>query len=57
MEHLKTKYMKTLPDIKFIQPCKTENMKPAFAKVKLSLKHSNYKLKFHISGSVMEAEM
>ena len=49
--------MKTLADIKFIKSCKTEDIIPAFAKVKLSLKHSNYKLKLHIAGLVMEAEM
>ena len=49
--------MKTLADIQFIKSWKTENIIPAIAKVKLSLKHSNYKLKMHISRIVMEAEM
>ena len=57
-EHLKTKYLKTLADIKIIKSCKChENIIPTFAKVKLSLKHSNYKLKLHITRLVVEAEM
>ena len=34
--------MKTLAEIEFIKSCKTENITPTFAKVKLSLKGSNY---------------
>ena len=49
--------MKTLADIKFVKSCKTENIIPTFAKVKLPLKHSNYKLKLHIARLVMEAKI
>ena len=49
--------MKTLAYIKFIKSCKTENIIPTFAKVKLSLKHSNYELKLRIAMLVMEAKM
>ena len=49
--------MKTLAEIQFIKSWKTENIIPAIVKVKLSLKHSNYKLKLHIARLVMEAEM
>ena len=31
-KHLKTTYVKTLADIKFIKSCKTENMIPALLK-------------------------
>ena len=41
----------------FIKSCKTENIIPTFAKVRLSLKHSNYKLKSHIARLVMETEI
>ena len=34
--------MKILPDLKFIKSCKTENIFPTFAKVKLSLRYSKY---------------
>ena len=49
--------MKTLANIKFVKSCKTENIIPTFAKVKLSLKYSNCKLKLHITRLVMEAEI
>ena len=49
--------MKTLVDIKFIKSCKLENIISTFAKVKLSLKQSNCKLRLHIARLVMEAEM
>ena len=49
--------MKTLANIKFVKSCKTESIIPTFAKVKLSLKYSNYKLKLHITRLVMEAEI
>ena len=43
--------------IKSIKSCKTENIIPTFAKVTLSLKHSNYKLKLHTARLVMETGM
>lgn len=49
--------MKALADIKFIKSCKTENVIPTFAKRKLLLKHSSYKLKLQIARLVMETEM
>ena len=45
LENLKTKYVKAQADIEFIKHCKSENIIPTFAKVNVSLKHSNHKLK------------
>ena len=49
--------MKVQADIKFIKLCKQENLIPAFANIKLSLKHSNNKLKTHIARIVMETQI
>ena len=57
LENLKTKYVKAQADVKFIKPCTSENIVPTFAKVNLSLKHSNHKLKSSIAKIVMEAEL
>ena len=56
-ESLKTKYMKLQSDIKFIKSCKKENLIPTFAKVNLSIKNANRKLKLLIARIVMESEM
>ena len=37
--------------LRFAKLSKIESIMPSFAKVKLSLKHSNYKLKLHIAWS------
>ena len=47
--------MKALADIKL--SCETENVISTFAKRKLLLKHSSYKLKLQIARLVMETEM
>ena len=49
--------MKILADIKFIKPCITKHIIPTFAKVRLSLKHNNYKLKLHTARLIIETEM
>ena len=49
--------MKAQADIEFIKHCKSENIIPTFAKVNVSLKHSNHKLKLRIAKIVMEAEL
>ena len=56
-ESLKTKYVKLQSDIKFIKSCKKENLIPTFAKVNLSIKTANRKLKLRIARIVMESEM
>ena len=56
-ESLKTKYMKVQSDIKFIKSCKKENLIPTFAKVNLSIKNANRKLKLRKARIVMESEM
>ena len=56
-EHLKTKYLKALADIRFVRSCKTENITANFAKVKLPLKHSINKSNLHIARLVTETEM
>ena len=49
--------MKVQADIKFIKLCKQENLIPTFANIKLSLKHSNNKLKKRIARILMETEI
>ena len=49
--------MKILADIKFIKSCITKHIIPTFAKVRLSLKHNNYKLKLHTARLIIETEM
>ena len=48
-ESLKTKCMKVQSDLKFIKSCKKENSIPIFAKVNLSIKNVNRKLKLRIA--------
>ena len=48
--------MKVQADIEFIKHCKSKNIIPTFAKVKVPLKHSNHKLKSLITKIVMEAK-
>ena len=57
LENLRTKYVEAQADIKFIRYCKSENMTPTFAKVNVSLKHSNHKLKPHITKEAIESEL
>ena len=47
-EDLKIDYEEILLDIKFIKACKQGNLLPTFAKVRLSIKNVNYKLKQRI---------
>ena len=56
-EQLKTKYMKTLANIKFIKLCETSNVIPTFANVNLSTQYGSYKLKKHIARIIMENEL
>ena len=49
--------MKVQADIEFIKHCKSENIIPTFAKLNVSLKHSNHKLKSRIAKIVMETEL
>ena len=44
-------------DIIIIKQCKKENIIPIFAKVNVSIKHGNYKLKKKIANIVMETEI
>ena len=56
-EQLKTIYMKTVEDIKFIKSCKTANVIPTFANVNLATQCGSYKLKKHIARIIMENEL
>ena len=47
------KYAKTLLDIAFIKSCKTEHILPTFAKVRLSNKNANSKLKQRIGRIII----
>ena len=57
LEKVKTKYVKIQADVEFIKHCKSEKIIPTFAKVNLSLKQSNHKLKSRNAKIVMEAEL
>ena len=54
---LKHKQEKILLDIKFKKACKQGNLLPTFAKVQLSTKNVNYKLKQRIGRIIMEDEL
>ena len=56
-EKIKTKYMKTILDIKFLKQCKQEQLNPTFANVRLSTKGSNFKLKHRIARIIIEDEL
>ena len=56
-EKIKTKYMKTILDIKFLKKCKQEQLIPTFANVRLSTKGSNIKLKHRIARIIIEYEL
>ena len=56
-EQLKTKYMKTVADIKFVKLCKTWDAIATFANVNLSTQYGSYKLKKHIARIIMENEL
>ena len=43
--------------IEIIKSCKTKNITPTFAEMKMSLRYSTYKLKLHIVQLVMDTEM
>ena len=49
--------MKVKADIKFIKSCKKDNLIPSFAKVNLTIKNGNGKLKLRIARIAMESEM
>ena len=53
---VKTKWMKVDQDIKFIKPCKKEDVVLTFAKVNLSIKSGSSKLKCKISKLIMQTE-
>ena len=56
-EDLKIKYEKVLLDVKFIKTCKQGNLLPKFAKVRLSIKNANNKLKQRIGRIIVEDEL
>ena len=56
-ETLKTKYQNVILDLKFIKPCKKEELILTFGNVRLSVKHGSAKLKKRISRIIMESEM
>ena len=49
--------MKIEADILFIKACKTEQLIPTFAKVKLSINNVNRKLQYNMAKLVMEEEL
>ena len=57
VEKAQRKFMKVSADIKYIKTCKKERHTPTFAKVKIFLKNSSFKLKQKNATLIMETEM
>ena len=55
--NVKTKNIKLQEDIKFVKPCKQENLIPTFANVKLAIKPGKTKLKKKITRLILETEL
>ena len=49
--------MEVSADIKYIQTCKTERITSTFPKVNMSLKNTNFKLKWKSATLIIETEM
>ena len=56
-ENIKTRYDKTLLDIKFLIVCKVENLIPTFANIRLATNGNNVKLKHRIALIILEDEL
>ena len=56
-ENIKTKYVKTILDIKFLKQCKQEQLLPTFTNVRLYTKESDIKLKHRIARIIMKDEL
>ena len=54
-KRIKTEYIKTQADIRFIKTCKTESLIPTFAKVNLTIKDGSLMLRKRITWIVMES--
>ena len=54
---MQTKYMKINADIKFIKPCRKENLILTFPKVNVSIKIGSYKLKRKIARLVINTQL
>ena len=55
--NVKTKITKLKEDIKFVKPCKQENLIPTFANVKLAIKTGKTKLKKKIARLILETKL
>ena len=55
--NVKTKITKLQEDIKFVKPCKQENLIPTFANVKLAIKTGKTKLKKKIARLILETKL
>ena len=56
-ENIKTKHVKSILDIKCLKQCNQEQLIPAFANVRLSIKGFNIKLKHRITHIIIEDEL
>ena len=56
-ENIKTRYEKTLLDIKFRKICKVEHLIPTFANIQLGTSGINIKLKHCIARIILEDEL
>ena len=56
LEKAKRKWFKISKNINFIKTCKTENLLPTFAKVKLVIKSGNKKIQRKITRIIMNTE-
>ena len=53
-ENIKTRYEKTLLDIKFLKLCKVKHLIPTFANIRLASNGNNIKLKHRIARIILE---
>ena len=56
-ENIKTRYEKTLLDIKFLKLCQVQHLVPTFANIRLATNGNNIKLKRRIARIILEAEL
>ena len=56
-ENIKTRYEKTLLDIKFLKICKVEHLIPTLANIQLATNGNNTKLKHRIARIILEDEL
>ena len=56
-ENIKTRYKKTLLDIKFLEICKVENLIPTFGNIRLATDGNNIKVKHPIARIILKDKL